>query len=737
MKFASGVPLWVLPIVAAAIIALAIRTYAGVPVAGWRRRTLVALRAVTLVALALFLMRPVLVRHLPPAGRVLPVLVDASRSMGIVEAGLSRFERAVALVSGPLRVAFNDYQLEVLELRNDVGPLDSGRHASGDTSDLSSALAVVRDRYRGRSIPGIVLISDGVDTGDPDAAGAPTEIPVFPIAMGETAAVRDQEVLSVDLDPEALPGSSVQLSASVVAHGYGRDPIDVRLLASGRPIDVRRVVPAADGLPVSLTFDLPPAAQEPVLYTVDLPVRPDEAVTENNSRRALVQPIGRRRRVLFLEGAPGYEHGFLSRAWATDPYLDVDIVVRKGQNDHGAPTFYVQAAGSRAQAIASGIPADPSALYAYDAVVLGNATRDLLAPAELNALDAFVSQRGGGLLVLGGRSFAPDGVGAGPLGAMLPVGAGHGVFDAARAAWRPSDAPNKLTLTADGERHAMLRLASSMADSERRWAEAPALGAVAPVGALRPGAQALAAVTSGGVRRPLIAVQRYGEGRSMVFAGEASWRWKMLRPANDHLYEVFWRQAARWLSAPAPDPVAIDVEPDVRPDTPSILGVLVRDERFRPVSDASIELVVRDGRGRDDVITATLADAARGRYTAIWQPTDRGLFHVTAKVVRPGTARSGVASSITATRDLLSGGADLETADPRVHADVLARLAERTGGQVGRIDDLASLARALDARADSASTVTVRELWHGPWTFVLVVALLGTEWMLRRRWGLR
>lgn len=736
MKLATVIPAWALVAIATAIVVLAIRTYARLPIGGHRRAALVALRALTLAALALFLLRPVIVRQLPPSGKIIPVLIDASRSMAIADGETSRFERAVALADGPLVAAMKGYRLELLEMRNDVGPLDRARGASGDASDLASALADVRDRYRGRSVPGIVLLSDGVDTGDLEADASLADVPVFPIAVGDSASLRDQEVLSVELDPDALPGSSVELNASVVSHGYGRESIDVRLLAGGRPIDIRRVAPPADGLPIRLTFELPPATQEPVVYTVDVPARPDEAVSENNARSAMVQPIGRRRRVLFLQGAPGYEHGFLARAWATDAYLDVDTVVRKGQNDHGDPTFYVQADGDRASAITAGIPADRAALFAYDAVVLGNATRDLLGSSALDALDAFVAQRGGGLLLLGARSFAPGGLGSGPLGAMLPVAPGHGLIDAARAAWRTDD-PNKLALTSDGERHAMLRLAGSMADSERRWAEAPPLGGLASVGALRPGAQVLAVMTTAGTAKPLIAVQRYGEGRSMIFAGEASWRWKMQRPADDHLYETFWRQAARWLSAPAPDPVVVNVDDAVRPGMPTTLGVQVRDQSFTPIRDASVRLVIRDDRGRGEEVAATLTDAARGRFTAQWQPAGRGLYHVSAKVARTGGVRPGRTEVMTAERDVLSGGVDAETADPRVHEDVLARIAERSGGRLGRTRDLGAIAQGLRDRIDAAPAVSVRELWHGPWTFATLLALLALEWTLRRRWGLR
>ncbi len=62
-------------------------------------------------------------------------------------------------------------------------------------------------------------------------------------------------------------------------------------------------------------------------------------------RRVLVPPQGRTRRVLVVEGAPGFEHTFLKRALARDPGLDVDSVVRKGQNEEGRDTFFIQAGG--------------------------------------------------------------------------------------------------------------------------------------------------------------------------------------------------------------------------------------------------------------------------------------------------------------------------------------------------------------------------------------------------------
>ena len=91
-------------------------------------------------------------------------------------------------------------------------------------------------------------------------------------------------------------------------------------------------------------FQVAPARGQATVYTVEVPAdRPVNSSPENNRRSVLVQPPARQRHVLFVEGAPGFEHSFLKRAWAADPGLDVDSIVRKGKNEQGADTFYIQA----------------------------------------------------------------------------------------------------------------------------------------------------------------------------------------------------------------------------------------------------------------------------------------------------------------------------------------------------------------------------------------------------------
>src|SRR6185312_1018563 len=106
----------------------------------------------------------------------------------------------------------------------------------------------------------------------------------------------------------------------------------------------------------------------------------------------------------------------------------------------------------------------------------------------------------------------------------------------ARASFAPDErsTPNQLVVTADGASHPIMRLGASGEETRRKWAALPALAAIAPLGQPRPGASVLGvASTPDGGMFPIVAVQQYGQGRSMIFGGEASWRWRMLAASAD------------------------------------------------------------------------------------------------------------------------------------------------------------------------------------------------------------
>ncbi len=735
MEFAVALPWWGYALAFAAALLCAWWAYARVAISLARseRLLLTGLRALTLVLIVFFLLRPV--RFVQAEGArdaAVAILVDGSRSMRLPDADGPRLERARAIVQTLQSQLAPDFHTEVLafgESLNRVQPAQLS--ADARRSDLSAALAALAERFRGRALAGVVVVSDGGDTSPREADTTdPIGVPVFTIGVGSAGPIKDREIINLTAGAPLLTDSSVDLSAAVTSQGFDLAPIQLRLKENGRPLETRQVTPAANGAPVHEVFTVSPSPDRATVYTVDVPVDGAEIVAENNTRSVLVPPQGRRRRVLLIEGAPGFEHTFLKRALARDPALEVDSVVRKGQDEEGRDTFFIQAASSRAGALTSGYPTKRAELFRYDAVFFGNIGGDFFSRDQLEMTSAFVAARGGGLLVFGARSFERAGLASTPLEEALPIDFTDRRATDAKASGAPPSA-NALALTSDGAAHPATRLAVTSEENRKKWALLPPLSAVATAGAPRAGAQVLAVTgTPGGEVRPLIVAQRYGSGRSMVFAGEASWRWRMMRPASDTTHALVWRQLARWVSSGAESQVEITVASAALPGTTDIVSVLVRDEEFNPIANASVSLRVAQPGGGERTMTAALSDPTAGRYTAAVRFDQPGVYTIAADV-RRGSELLG-----TATRPVLVGGVDVELAEPRLNEPVLRRIAEISKGQYVPASEAGKVA-AMISQSDIGSPPTeMRDLWHNGFSLAVIIGLLAAEWIARRRVGL-
>jgi len=291
---------------------------------------------------------------------------------------------------------------------------------------------------------------------------------------------------------------------------------------------------------------------------------------------------------------------------------------------------------------------------------------------------------------------------------------------------------NRVALTPAGEDHPMMQLAANPVENDKKWAAVPALAAISPLGSARPGASVLAVTGGpGGAPRALVAVQRFGDGRSMVFTGEASWRWRMMLPTSDQSYERFWRQAARWLAQSAPEPVTISLPPAPAPGDGIPIVIAARDGGYAPRADAVVDVRITSPSGRIDTVRADPVSSQPGQFRASVRAAETGVYRVAVDARQGSTALGSSAGT------MLVGGVDPEMTDPRLNEDTLHRVARASGGAVLAAGDTGGLIDRLNRGAPAAALALRKDLWHTGWSFGILVALLAAEWLTRRRWGLR
>jgi uncharacterized membrane protein len=470
--------------------------------------------------------------------------------------------------------------------------------------------------------------------------------------------------------------------------------------------------------------------------------------------------------VLYVSGRPNWEFKFLNRAVQADEQVQLVGLIRVAKREPkfdfrgragetSNPLFrgfgnqspedvqrYDQPVLIRLNTrdeveLRAGFPRTPEELYGYHAVILDDVEAEFFAPDQAQLLQKFVSERGGGLLMLGGmESFHEGKYVRTPIGDMLPV-----YLDNNDGGPSESPGPVHFQLAREGWLQAWARLRDNETDERTRIEGMRTFEVFNRVRALKPGASVIATVRDEkGAEMPALAIQRFGRGRTGALMIGDFWRWGMTDAAARVDMDRAWRQLVRWLIADVPNRVTTTAEPIAADANGAVrVQVRVRDEKFQPVDDAAvmvdIEPVVFDGTagaaGAPLKLEAEPALSEPGLYEVTYVPRQTGGYRAMATVKNNAGAELGRAEAGWST-DLAAE--EFRSLVP--NTALLEDIARKTGGQVIAADDLDKFVRRLpELRAPVMETWSY-PAWHTPLMFGFALACLLAEWGLRRWKGM-
>lgn len=701
--------------------------------------TLIAVKFVAIAVLIFILLEPVIsVSKVTPRKSSLLLLVDDSKSMSIKDVQNQTRRTSVAQLLGDaqnpgvMAQLSENFKLQLYKFSSDVSPIADSEQlqADGDVTDLSASLSRAAEIAELGAVSGVVLLSDGVDTGEDDplqTAGIlkSQELPVFTVGVGSDNA-KDVELSKVTANHSVIENSVVELSALIKKRNYPKREVELELREQGSIIKKQTLKLDGAATRTNLTFS--PQKKGFVTYSLSIVPLDDEAVYENNSQTFLIDNRSKRARVLYIEGYPRAEFKYLRRAVDADVSIELVSLLRTGPEK-----FYRQGIKSQKE-LQSGYPKTKRELFKYDAIVFGSIEADFFTDAELQNTVDFVSQRGGGFMMLGGgNSFAQGGYADTPIAKMLPVELSlpqrsEQVF--------PSTFRDKFkaVLTPQGLRNPMLQLAPDSEDNRSFWESLPELEGYNPLGKPKPGATVLLVHPLSEPRnpKPILAQQRFGRGRTTVWASASSWLWQMGMPHEDMSHERFWRQLFRWLTLDSPRPIETHLDKDIYvPHEQVSLTVDVRDSAYVPIEDAEIKARVIKPSG--EVVEVPFHWSSNGKvaYVAAFHPDEEGLYHVEVSAYTAGDRFLGESRSA-----FFVEPSKREFANAQLQAPLLKRIAEISGGKYYDLDEANRLPDEISVRQSTYSKLVEYDLWDMPLLFLLLVLILSAEWYVRRSRGL-
>jgi hypothetical protein len=241
-----------------------------------------------------------------------------------------------------------------------------------------------------------------------------------------------------------------------------------------------------------------------------------------------------------------------------------------------------------------------------------------------------------------------------------------------------------------------------------------------------------------------VAVRTVGEGRTLAFAGDSSWRWAFAeagKGGTNLAYLRFWKHAMRWLVG---DPEAQRVTVTTARENHGLgeevrLVVRVRDPAFQPQAGAQVRgrVIAPDLGAAAALLTPALDPDGRFDLTS----DERGEAALTLPAVAPGAWRVEVEAIDDTGRPFFQGGTvyavterQPELESPAPDPAFLQGLAAATGGTCFLPDRYAAPTVDPEARR---KVEQVDEVPLGPVPAVaLLVGLFGSlSWWVRRRGG--
>jgi uncharacterized membrane protein len=684
-----------------------------------------------LVCLLLFLLwQPALsIATLRPQQNIVAVVIDDSKSMSTQEDGHSRKEQVIStLNSGLINSLKSKFQVRLYRLGDHLERIEKTDqlNASAPATHIGEGLKEVLADSATLPIGAVVLMSDGAD----NSGGIDLEtiseikrqrIPIHTVGFGRERTARDIELTDVQLPARSLAKSRLQ--AQVTFHQWGLKGEKVRLVVrdSGKVLTSRDITLKGDGAAETETvlFSAGDAGVKNLQFSID--ALPEEENKNNNALTRVLYVDDATPQVLYMEGEPRWDFKFIRRAVEDDKSITLYTIVRTTQNK-----IYTQGPEKKEhpELFTTGFPTKVEELFSFQGLILGSVEANYFTPAQQEMIQQFVDRRGGGLLFLGGRtSLADGGYEKAPFGDLLPVR----LPDHKDTFHRD---PATAELTPAGRESLITRIEDNPDANVERWKKLPYLMNFQEAGQPKPGALVLAEMSASGHKLPLLITEKYGRGRTAVFATGGDWRWQMLQPVEDMSHELFWRQLLRWLVSDTPTRVVTSIARPVLYDDGRVhLRAEVRDTTYLPTSDATIQARIVGPDGSAQSVDLHPDSLEQGVYSADWDAAKAGSY----------------VAEVTATRGQQELGRDVitfrredgvaENFHLEQNRDLLEKLSSQTGGKYYHPNEVSRLGEDI-SYSDAGITVREnRDLWDMPIVFFLVLLLCCTEWVLRRRWG--
>lgn len=481
----------------------------------WRGMRGAALRSLALAALLAAIANPLLIdEQREPLSTVVPVVVDRSASQATPE----RTARTDATLAGLLD-RFKDFpriETRIVEAKDDP---DTDTPSTRLFSALSDAIADVPSARIGAA----VFLTDGQihDLPGPEA-NLGFNAPVHGLITGR-ADEFDRRIEVIRGPRFGIVGEEQEITLRVFddgAQSASAPDAEIAVRINGEDQPPLRAIPGAE---VSFTFKVPRGGANVLEFSVA--ERPGEVTAANNRAVHVIEGIRQNLRVLLVSGEPHSGE----RAWRNLLKSDASVdlvhftILRPPEKQDGTPINELSLIAFPTRELFV------EKIEDFDLIIFDRYQHRNVLPILYYDYIAQYVQNGGALLIAAGPEHASEAsISLTPLSAVLP----------AAPTGRMNEAPFYPRLSESGRKHPVTRGLEGAAEEPPHWGR---WFRTVEVG--QPRGQTVMMANDD---KPLLVLNRQGEGRVAMLLSDQGWLWaRGFEGGGPHV--ALYRRIAHWL----------------------------------------------------------------------------------------------------------------------------------------------------------------------------------------------
>ena len=646
-------------------------------------RILFALRAVLATALMLLALGPILKQteniFEKPS---LVFLVDNSRSIKETTDTL-QLMNALQQTATDVRKQNRDVELSGLS-----GISDS-IYFMNSTSDLTSGLHNTINRYEGKNLFGIVLVSDGIYNNGLSPLYLPTRIRVYTLGIGDTTERADVVLRNVAYNRIVYQGNKFPLRAEVGVIGMPNQEITISVLQQGKVLQQQKKNSGTKSL-LDFDFQLDAGTQGIQRLEVRIENVPRESNFKNNRASAFVEIVEGKKKILLIARAPHPDIKALRN------------VVEKNSNYE----FIVHIPGVKEADPTLLVPGKVDMVIAHQSPDLDGKTTALIT--------SFLKAKTSVLVIIGQKTMLRSLVTIG-----VPVN------------FEPSTQRDEVQPVLNPD-YKELGFSDGLNSNITRY---PPVSV--PFGKFSYPATAkiilYQRIGSVITERPMLYTVEDDRQKIAVMMGEGIWKWRLSEfqeTEKTSTFDEVFSKLLQYLSTQDDRRKfrCFPLQHEFTSDGPVVMESQVYNDLFEPVYGNTIDLELRDEKGK----------VTNYRYI-----TGPGNSRYRIGGLKEGVYRYRATTDVKGKREEVRGEFLMTEQNQEVQnltADfgLLRTLAENTGGKFYRLNDINRLTAELSAE-EAKSLIHSEESFHPlinlKAVFFLLLVLISVEWFLRKYFG--